>query len=107
MAFNTKGYLDAGLHIMEQSAMETAFVTAFPHSSTRRTIMDGYNKHFSEVQSVIATFQQFIDGSFVSNKNDPADIDLVCFIDADTVNNLPQADQQKLAALFAPSARST
>lgn len=100
MAFNRKGYLDAGLHEMAIDQIEEDFVTQFPHSSTRKAIIEGYKKHSSELKDVVKEYVQFIDGSFVTNKNDPGDIDLVCFMDGDMLDALPPAEQHKLMQLL-------
>lgn len=101
MTFNTKGYLEPGLHNMGVDEVERNFVTNFPHSSTRESIMDGFKKHSDEINVIVDECIKFLDGSFVSNKNDPGDIDMVCFIDGDKVDSLSPADQAKLQALVA------
>lgn len=100
MTFNAKGYLDPGLHSMTIDDMEKSFVTPFPHSSTRKNILDGYKRHTDDLLQLINEYVQLLDGSFVSNKNDPGDIDLICFIDGDTLDSLPPADQMKVKALL-------
>lgn len=100
MNFNADGYLDAGLHDMDFEGIVEHLVTAFPTSNTRSTIITGYKRHRSEVSAFGITCIQLIDGSFVSNKADPGDIDLVAFMDLDKVDALSLEDQQKLIALF-------
>lgn len=108
MKFNTKGYLDAGLHPMTVDDVEKIFVTGFPSSNTRQGIIDGYKKHADDLAKIINECVQFIDGSFVTNKNDPGDIDMVCLIDGDTVDALAPAEQTKLAALLSgPATKAT
>jgi hypothetical protein len=101
MTFNAKGYLDPGLHNMKIEEVERTFVTNFPHSSTRQDILEGFKKHSTEINVIIDECIKFLDGSFVSNKNDPGDIDMVCVIDGDKVDGLSPADQAKLQALVA------
>jgi len=101
MTFNANGYLDPGLHNMSLAQIEVAFVTAFPHSSTRKTIIAGYRKHSAEIEAIASTFEQFLNGSFVTNKNDPSDVDLVVFIEASVVDNLSPSDKDKLKLLLA------
>lgn len=101
MTFNSKGYLEAGLHPMNIDDMEKSFVTPFPHSSTRKNILDNYKKHTDELLQIISDYIQFVDGSFVSNKNDPGDVDLICFIDGDVLDALPPSEQNKIGALLA------
>ncbi|NBB41601.1 DUF6932 family protein [Sphingobium yanoikuyae] len=108
MNFNTDGYLEAGLHDLELEAIIEHFVTAFPHSSSRVGIMDGYKAHREAVMALGIPCLQFLDGSFVSSKADPGDIDMVGFMDADAVDALTPEDQAKLSELFSgPVTRGT
>ena len=108
MTFTANGYLAPGLHSMTVAEIEAALVTAFPHSTTRRQILAGYRKHLAEVQAIIPTFAQFLNGSFATNKNDPSDANLVVFMDGVTVDNLPQASKDKLRLLLSgPVTKST
>jgi hypothetical protein len=100
MSFNSKGYLDPGLYPMSLDEIEKTFVTPFPHSSTRQIVMNGFRQHTADLIAIIKEYMQFIDGSFVSNKNDPGDIDLVCFIDGDVIDNLSPSDKVKIRSLF-------
>ena len=53
-------------------------------------------------------FASAIYSSFVSTKNDPGDIDFVCFADADTIDRLSPADQNKFRLLtLGSSTKST
>lgn len=92
--FNQNGYLEPGLHIIEKQELENSFVNGFPHSTTRRIIYDGYCQHFELLKDLVGNFEQFVDGSFASNKNDPGDIDMVIFVDATIMDSL-SPDQQK------------
>ncbi|UPY36151.1 hypothetical protein [Sediminicoccus sp. KRV36] len=108
MNFNSDGYLDAGLHDMDVEGIVEHFVTAFPASNTRRAIIEGYIRHRSEFSALGVACVQLIDGSFVSNKADPGDIDLVAFADLDTIDALSPEDQKKLADLFSgPATKAT
>lgn len=57
------------------------FVTTFPSSSTRQQLFDGLNRYrndiFLEIEGIMA---QWIGGSFVTQKPDPADIDVANLI---------------------------
>jgi hypothetical protein len=99
MQFNLNGYLDPGIHNAELPDIEEHLVKGFPTSITRPRIIEGYKQHRAELQALNIEFEQFVDGSFVSTKNDPSDIDLVCFADAQAVDRLSSEDQQKLRAL--------
>jgi hypothetical protein len=95
MRFNADGYLDAGIHDVELAEIEEHLVNGFPNSNTRPTIITGYKKHRAELEHLNIDIEQLLDGSFVSTKNDPNDIDLVCFADADVIDNLSPLDKQK------------
>jgi hypothetical protein len=86
---------------MAQSDLEATFVTAFPHSSTRGEIIKGYNKHAQEVVALVGSCEQLLDDSFVSNKNDPGDVDMVLFVDATVIDNLTPAERAAFGALAA------
>lgn len=97
--FNTHGYLNAGLHQFSDSEFEAHFVTSFPHSATRKAILEGYKQHAKEITGLVGACEQFLDGSFVTSKNDPGDIDMVMLIDASVVDALPKEKQQALLQL--------
>ena len=102
--FNANGYLEAGFHDMEINEIVEHFVTAFPTSNTRSSIIDGYKKHSAEVAALGVACTEFLDGSFASNKADPGDIDMVGFMDLAAVDALDAAAQAKLEALFSGKA---
>ena len=105
--FNGHGYLEPGIHTMAKSDIETSFVISFPHSTTRQKILQGYEKHSQEVVSLVGSCEQYLDGSFVTTKNDPGDIDMVIIMDATVVDALPLPEQLKLRELVAgPSTKS-
>lgn len=60
-----------------------------------------------ELTSLISSFEQFLNGSFASNKNDPNDIDMVVFADAAVVDALPAADKARLKLLFSPTSKAS
>lgn len=91
--FNSDGYLDPGIHKMSLTEFSSAFVTAFPFSNTRKDIFVGYLEHFSDLAKLVSSFEQIIDGSFTTNKNDPNDVDLVVLVDAAMIDML-STDQQ-------------
>lgn len=97
--FNGHGYLEAGVHPFDTIELEAHFVTSFPHSSTRSQILTGYRQHSLEIAAIVGSCDQYIDGSFVTNKNDPGDVDLVVLVDATVVDALPDDQKLKLKEL--------
>ncbi len=62
--------------------LEQMFVLDFPESKTRKLIFENYLQFIHHFQNQIThSFYQWIDGSFISNKHNPNDIDFVTFID--------------------------
>ena len=58
------------------------FVSYFPFSSTRKRLFENYLIYLGNLKETVNTgFYQWIDGSFVTNKEDPKDIDFVTFLD--------------------------
>lgn len=100
MNFNSDGYLAPGIHDATTQDMETYLVTGFPSSTTRPSILSGYKLHRAAVEALNIPLEQLIDGSFVSTKNDPSDIDMVCFADAAAVDALSPAAQAEFEKLF-------
>lgn len=63
-------------------AFETFFVESFSTDSTRGHIWEGYKRYLTKLKSIVNTdFFQWIDGSFVTEKINPNDIDIVTFVD--------------------------
>ncbi len=62
--------------------LEAYFVTAFPNSKTRKRLFENYLRYIYRFQDeVFPFFEQYINGSFVTQKENPKDIDLVTFLD--------------------------
>lgn len=96
---NDNGYLEPGLHEMTLEELEDNFVKAFPGSATRADIMRGYVRHQAELGALRISVTQFVDGSFVTSKLNPGDVDLVCFMEQEEVDRLPREEQLKLEKL--------
>lgn len=63
---------------------EKTFVTDFEpfRSTTRRPIFEAYLQYVAELRQIVGGgFYQWIDGSFVTQKLNPKDVDFVTFID--------------------------
>jgi len=98
--FNSDGYLDPGLHNATQDDIEEHLVKPFTASVTRKPIFEGFVRHCSDVSAFGVDVEELLDGSYISNKNDPGDIDLVGFADLYAIDALPPADQVKFRELF-------
>lgn len=102
--FNANGYLEPGLHRMTIEQFENAFVIPFPHSTTRSNILVGYIRHHAELTEILDAFEQLVDGSFTTNKNDPNDVDLLVLADGDVIDALPDEQKARLDQLVSGKA---
>ena len=80
--FDIRGYLQPeGIVEMNLEEFEDTFVNQFDESETRYALMSSYKLYNQDLMNLIGTdFVQWVNGSFVSNKDHPRDIDLVTFI---------------------------
>ncbi|TAE06921.1 MAG: hypothetical protein EAZ95_18835 [Bacteroidetes bacterium] len=96
LIFTQEGYLTpVGKITTDLPTLERVFVTAFPTSTTRPRLWANYKaflEHFR--QKVTGNFVQWLNGSFVTQKENPKDIDLVTFIDYSIYE--PMEAQQRL-----------
>lgn len=100
-AFNEHGVFPAGRYQATPDEIERRFVLTFPTSLTRKNIFDGWRRRREQLLDLVQVEQEWIDGSFVTSKRDPGDLDVVVFIDGQTFDNLPIPHRQKVFALTA------
>lgn len=91
MTFDEKGLLTpANMASLNTVEFEKMFVSAFPDSATRQAIFASYRVFTEQFSNqVCSTFTHWIDGSFVTNKLNPNDLDIVILID-DSIYNVKQ-----------------
>lgn len=81
---------------------ESVLGQPFPIDSTRHGILDGYKRYLLRLKNLIGSgFYQWIDGSFVTEKMNPNDIDIVTFVDY----NIFFRNEQALSSLIAPESK--
>jgi len=84
----TLTFTDAGL-LTPAEGIETNleaigeyFVKTFPQSQTRGRLFENYRRYLGRFQEeVFPWFEMWVDGSFVTLKENPKDIDVVTFLD--------------------------
>lgn len=85
LQFDKLGYLTPYDAInTDLTTVERVFVDEFTDSITRRRLFDAYKQYNAQIQGNLPTgaaFTQWVDGSFVTRKRDPNDIDVVTYID--------------------------
>ena len=79
--FNKDGVLPDGIYDCGEELLKTRFVSQFPNSSTRDMICNGFLDYRGEVNCVVEAAIQWVDGSFVTEKLDPRDVDVITFCD--------------------------
>lgn len=91
--------LDAGFHVMTLADLRSRCVTAFPLSKTRSQIMDGLEKLVELLRSEAIIGDLWVDGSFLTQKLDPEDVDLVVCVESSLYENGTTAQQNLLDLL--------
>ncbi|AXI39433.1 hypothetical protein CX649_07150 [Bacillaceae bacterium ZC4] len=84
MHFDEHGNLNGGIiKGLTMEDVEKYFVKEFPDSNTRKRNFEGF-QHFLNFLESIHVIQKvskiWLDGSFLTNKNDPNDIDMVLYL---------------------------
>lgn len=81
--FDENGFLQPSKPIRaDLEFLKENFVAPFPGSATRPFLFENYRRFVADLQhEVFPYFEQWVDGSFVSLKPDPKDLDVVTFID--------------------------
>jgi hypothetical protein len=94
------GVLPDGVFPCEQATLRERFVEQFPDSQRRTLLCDGFFLLRSEAAKVGIAATQWVDGSFVESKLNPEDVDVVSFVDYDTLNGLPTQSQDRVEELL-------
>lgn len=87
-----------GFHAMTLAQIKTQCVDAFPEATRRKILYERLVVYLSLLADVGLSLEVWIDGSFVTAKAEPDDIDVAIIAKADEVNAL---SSEKLAELSA------
>jgi hypothetical protein len=74
---NINGFLPHGLHRCSLQEVEVAFVSQFQSSSSRKQLMNSLKLFYAKWKAFPHFDRMVLDGSFVTNKENPNDIDLI------------------------------
>ena len=100
------GYLpaDPPFHDADLAEVKRAFVYGFaPGNARRKKVFGAYQRHYQEWRRILDSRQpleQWLDGSFISSKAEPRDLDMVTFLPARQLQELPQDEYNAMIALF-------
>lgn len=91
--FNENGNLPLGIHTCMLNEFKQRLVTDFIESNTRNNIYFGYVSYCNEFLPYEVVYCNLATGSFVSNKLDPHDIDLIVYVDAQKHKSMKERDK--------------
>lgn len=92
--------LPPGFHQFSLNELHETFVAPFSGSVRRPMLVAGLMKFIEEVKSLAIAGELWFDGSFVTEKVDPDDIDFVVIFDPASISRLTSEQQQKMEYLF-------
>jgi deoxyadenosine/deoxycytidine kinase len=83
LTFTQSGLLTPAIGIeISLELSEEHFVRAFPGSATRKRLFENFQRYLGRFQDeIFPWFEMWVDGSFVTRKENPEDIDFVVFLD--------------------------
>jgi len=96
--------LPPGRHEATVVEIEQLLVDDFPSSHNRRPLFESWRNVIAAMQRVIPIQAQWLDGSFVTTKEEPADIDIVTHFDGESLEGLDPVDQTLLRGLVGNAA---
>lgn len=97
--FTTDGVLPLGRHIADVAEVEIRLVTAFADSLTRSDLYDGLRRRREELLDIVDVESEWVDGSFVTARRDPGDVDVVTFVGESDLQALEPTERERLSQL--------
>lgn len=92
--------LPPGAHVATLGEIEETFVKGFPGSTTRAVVFRQLQILLEAVERIIPIQKQWIYGSFVTSKENPADIDIVSHFDGAAMDGLDPVDKMLVHGLI-------
>jgi hypothetical protein len=81
--------LQPGIHDITRSDLSINFVSPFTSQEKRVQLIERFNYLIEKVEQIGISFEIWINGSFVTKKEEPNDIDVAFFYDPIQANSLP------------------
>jgi len=91
--------LPPGRHTATVDEVETVLVDGFPTSMRRRPLFESWKALREAITRIVSVTIERIDGSYVTKKDEPEDIDLVTHIPGAELEALDAADRAMLRGL--------
>jgi hypothetical protein len=98
--FMEDGNLFPGIHQYSFSNFKEQFVYGFATSTTRSDIYDKFCEWLKMLVDILPPTYIWLDGSYLTSKCDPNDIDLVVFYRPDEIVSIGQTETEKLAKVI-------
>jgi hypothetical protein len=92
--------LPPGTHVTEVVEVERRLVQMFESSITRKDIYRGWRDRRQALFDLVPLEYEWLDGSFVTAKQNPRDLDVVTFIEGTAIDSLSKADRDRLLEHF-------
>ncbi|GFZ69031.1 hypothetical protein PSE10B_55530 [Pseudomonas amygdali pv. eriobotryae] len=104
--FLANGNLDPGIHSYTMKEFEQQFVLDFKNSMSRKPIFSDFCVWFKELIDLVPPRYVWLDGSYLTTKEDPKDIDLVIFYRPEDLQHITQDTADKLKEMINVVSRS-
>lgn len=98
--FDENGNLPFGIYVVDFEEFENKFSKGL--SQRRNEIMEFYKEHLKEILGYTYVLEHWIDGSFVSLKKNPGDIDTLTELDGPQVDSSDSKKEVQTFFDFAP-----
>jgi hypothetical protein len=91
-----KALLAPGLHVVQINDLKIIFAEPFDNPDKRFDLIDKFKEIIKRLMEFGIYFEIFIDGSFVTNKENPNDIDMCVFIEDHNLDLLTDPEKEDL-----------
>lgn len=92
--------LPPGRHQATVAEVEAAFANAYPSSASRGPLFEQWRLLSAAIERIVEIQDQWLDGSYVTTKENPADIDLVSHFDGPALDALDPIEKTLLIGLI-------
>lgn len=92
--------LDQGFHAMTLEELGDVCVNGFQNNEHRRELWSRFERFLRRLRSTGLDYELWVNGSFLTQKREPADIDVVVFYDPQAVNSLGDSEKATIRHLF-------